>query len=377
MAVLAACLFTACDGGAMAELWKDELGNGSGSGSDPTPPPAPGTYTVSFNANGGEGTMTQGSAEEGKDYTIPSNGFTAPAGTLRSFENWNTNADGTGTKYAEGTIPKEDITKDITLYAQWTKPSFSVSTDKKVYFSKGNLQATIDKDGKPTAWKFAENQYDYLGTGGANKTIGSAAGDIDLFGWVGTSGALNEYGISTSTTSTDYGTSKTETLKKDWGTAIDNAGTWRTLSKDEWVYLLKTRTSSTIGGTENARFAKVKVAGKAGILLFPDVFEWTGDMGTAPANCNTKNTDWTAVTDYTTALFEEMEKAGVVFLPAAGGRYGSSVNDVGSYGYYWSATPYEFSSGYAYHLYFYDGNVNPAVINGRYGGRSVRLVCGE
>ena len=60
---------------------------------------------------------------------------------------------------------------------------FSVSADKKVYFSQGNLVATIDATGAPTAWKFATNQYDCLGEGGANKTIGVAAGDIDFFGW--------------------------------------------------------------------------------------------------------------------------------------------------------------------------------------------------
>ncbi len=36
---------------------------------------------------------------------------------------------------------------------------FSVSATKKVYFSQGNLVATIDATGAPTAWKFATNQY--------------------------------------------------------------------------------------------------------------------------------------------------------------------------------------------------------------------------
>ena len=49
---------------------------------------------------------------------------------------------------------------------------FSVSGTKKVHFSQGNLVATIDATGAPTAWKLAANQYDYLGEGGANKTIG-------------------------------------------------------------------------------------------------------------------------------------------------------------------------------------------------------------
>jgi hypothetical protein len=57
MVLLAACLFTACDGGTMEELWKDELGNNSGNGGDgPTPPPAPvlTDYTVRYLEDGTE-----------------------------------------------------------------------------------------------------------------------------------------------------------------------------------------------------------------------------------------------------------------------------------------------------------------------------------
>ena len=44
-----------------------------------------------------------------------------------------------------------------------------------------------------------------------------------------------------------------------------------------------------------------------------------------------------------------------IFLPAAGFRGNTSLNDAGSYGFYWSATP--FSDSYnAYNLIFYSGN---------------------
>ena len=70
-----------------------------------------------------------------------------------------------------------------------------------------------------------------------------------------------------------------------------------------------------------------------------------------------------------------MEAAGCVFLPAAGSRYGSHVsNDVGSYGYCWSATADD--SGYADYLRF--GLSGAYMSNSsRCDGRSVRLVCGE
>ena len=42
-----------------------------------------------------------------------------------------------------------------------------------------------------------------------------------------------------------------------------------------------------------------------------------------------------------------------IFLPAAGRRYGFSLDDAGYYGYYWSSTPYDSIDFNAYNLYFY------------------------
>lgn len=62
-----------------------------------------------------------------------------------------------------------------------------------------------------------------------------------------------------------------------------------------------------------------------------------------------------------------------VFLPAAGYRGSAGVGDVGSYGYYWSSTPYSNGVNDAYDVYFYSGNMNPQGSNYRYNGFSVRL----
>ena len=61
-----------------------------------------------------------------------------------------------------------------------------------------------------------------------------------------------------------------------------------------------------------------------------------------------------------------------IFLPAAGSRncYGD-VNYVGTYGYYWSSTPYD--SDFAWYLIFYSSVVNMSYSN-RCFGQSVRLV---
>ena len=62
-----------------------------------------------------------------------------------------------------------------------------------------------------------------------------------------------------------------------------------------------------------------------------------------------------------------------IFLPAAGYRYGSSLNLAGSYGNYWSSTPLESISYYAYRLYF--GSSGRYMDSGyRYYGQSVRPV---
>ena len=72
---------------------------------------APTTYTVSFDANGGTGTMADVTGVSG-EYTLPANGFTAPAG--KQFKGWATSADGTA---IPGTTI--DVTADTTLYAIW------------------------------------------------------------------------------------------------------------------------------------------------------------------------------------------------------------------------------------------------------------------
>ena len=62
-----------------------------------------------------------------------------------------------------------------------------------------------------------------------------------------------------------------------------------------------------------------------------------------------------------------------IFLPAAGWRGGTSLYGKGARGYYWSATPYEGGTGYAYGLDF-GGDGRGSNWSGRYDGRSVRPV---
>ena len=63
-----------------------------------------------------------------------------------------------------------------------------------------------------------------------------------------------------------------------------------------------------------------------------------------------------------------------IFLPAAGGRYGTSPGTRGAYAFYWSATPKEGGTKEAYYLFFKDGR-RGVVGCFRDSGRSVRPVC--
>ena len=63
---------------------------------------------------------------------------------------------------------------------------------------------------------------------------------------------------------------------------------------------------------------------------------------------------------------------GVCFGPAAGNRNGAGVNNGGSNGNYWSASPN--GAGNARNVNFNSGNVNPQNNNNRRNGFSVRLV---
>ena len=65
-----------------------------------------------------------------------------------------------------------------------------------------------------------------------------------------------------------------------------------------------------------------------------------------------------------------------IFLPAAGDRYGTVVNDAGSDGYYWSSSLNSSNPNYAYYMYFRSNLVSPhGNGNNRCLGFSVRPVC--
>ena len=234
---------------------------------------------------------------------------------------------------------------------------FSVSADKQVTFSKGNLQYHPAND----EWRFAENQTDYIGNANSNCSS-SYNGWLDLFGC---STSATNFGVSTSEDRDDYSGSFV-----DWGTnkiGNDAPNTWRTLSYDEWKYLLNTRpNASSLKGV-------AQVNGVNGLILLPD--NWVCPEGVtfkSGFHSSFGVEYYAAYQTFTADQWSKLEAAGAVFLPAVGYRLGSNVINVQYIGGYWSAT--EDLSDYAGYLGFLSDGANIIDSYNRNHGRSVRLV---
>ncbi len=234
--------------------------------------------------------------------------------------------------------------------------TFSVSESKQVTFSPGNLQYHPAND----EWQFAANQTDYIGTDNSNISD-SYNGWLDLFGW---STSSTNFGVSTSTDYNDYSGSFV-----DWGTnqiGSDAPNTWRTLTYDEWEYLLNTRANaSSLKGV-------AQVNGVNGLILLPD--NWVCPAGVtfkSGFHSNYGVDYYAAYQTFTASEWSKLESAGAVFLPAAGYRAGSNVYNVQYYGYYWSATEY-----YSYYARYLRFSSDEALMGNSYRnlGHSVRLV---
>ena len=253
---------------------------------------------------------------------------------------------------------------------------FAVSDSTQVAFSRGNLQYQPSS----ASWRFAESQKEILGRDNENISA-SYTGWIDLFAW-GTSGwnsgAEAYMPYDTSTVYANYlpGGDTAANLtgiysNADWGqyNAIANGGNtparWRTLTKDEWNYLLNLRQSAS------QKYGLAKIDNTEGLVLLPDTWTLPDGSEFTPGIENGYKTN-----RYTGAKWSKMQSAGAVFLPAAGYRECVSVftkfqGDNGC-GFYWSST--HLSNINSNILFFGKEAVNPTNFSKRHFGLAVRLL---
>lgn len=376
----------------------------------------PQNYIISVSANPSNGGSVSGGGtyQQGQSCTVH-----AVANSGYTFTNWTENGSqvSTNANYTFTVTGNRNLVAHFIYNPQAPTGAinglFSVSATQQVWFSQGNLQyrASTNK------WRFAINQWEYVGgtdqgveygnvyEGGvkcSNNLISSSySGWIDVYGWgtsswhdnndpynvyyypysastwgdiVNTTYNQNGYGPSTNMPSPNLTGSS---ANYDWGVynPIINGGntsnTWRTLTADEWDYVLNTR--STASGI---RYAKAQITGVDGepingVVLLPD--SWSLNYYTLN-NTNQSYSEYSNNVLNYSIWINSLESHGAVFLPITGRRQNPGQWDSdGDGGCYWSTSYID--SYYAYHFYFTNISIGATGHGPRYYGFSVRLVC--
>ena len=112
-----------------------------------------------------------------------------------------------------------------------------------------------------------------------------------------------------------------------------------------------------------------------GLVLLPDKWDCPRSVSFKPGFCDGLEAEtYEQQQTFTTEQWTVLEKAGAVFLPAAGFRRGVEVNYIAEIGSYWSATPFDEEG--AYFLDFFSEGAEVCAYD-RCLGHSVRLVKGK
>lgn len=301
--------------------------------------------------------------------------------------------------------------------------SFTINAQgDKVYFSKGNLQfraKTSEGDQWPAAksgaavplretldkhWRFAEHQWDYVGNSTTPGTVWEEINEIstrcfnssrksDYQGWIdafcwGQAGFYIRnvnypdpwYDYNNASYASYFGPNGNVDLsidnKSDWGWLMSEETnvSWRTLTIDEWNYILAGIANTTYNTSSACRVNANEKRGLAqltqtltdgttatinGLVILPDDFTFPGGLESkwAPSS-NTYEGNKFSIDEWTA-----MEDSGAVFLPAvsSGGAY--STSDI----YYWTASSYSTSQGKLIRLY-----KNAVPVTFSYANRNIR-----
>ena len=258
-----------------------------------------------------------------------------------------------------------------------TLTQFSVSANKKVYFSRGNLVASFSTNSFADGWSFHNTQFDEIDGPYAVNGLGQIQSYHD-YSNTNCNNPVNENGLIFSSghnsgdrftwgyfdkiklTTSEYldvneNLTKTAAVAKDWGIVFTESspegGNWRTLSADEWIYLFNG--PSNVRG--NKRFLRVflrnyiEESGESylGVFVFPDNYSGSDLTGSYTFNSVTGNPAIIQNSNSNPDV-QKMLDAGAVFLPCVGYRYKERYYDYlcynyepyigGGIGYYWSSS---------------------------------------
>ena len=333
-----------------------------------------------------------------------------------------------------------EMTRPIKVGANWVParatrrkivaslPAFSVSDDLRVSIARSNLKCYTTDEWDSWSWSFMENPWDIVETTNLANANYVGATAIGLFCW-GTSGhsaffSDSHYGqywqpYNTTNSRTDYGPIEeidgviynykdlTGDYKNgDWGVeagSIEGYSTWRTPTKNEYMYLFGLKNNTATGSKSDLDAALAssdsdpdhrysrrvnnwgigKVNGVIGMIIVPDHFvDPTGgsfsfgymqpQSSSAPQPLSYKNT-------FSEEGWKPMEAAGAIFMPVAGVRSGTSFTNSRT-ARYWTSSMNETIGNASGNLECYQLGFNEYLYNlrvvreNRGTGRAVRLV---
>lgn len=248
-----------------------------------------------------------------------------------------------------------------------------------VRFAPGNLQyqASPNPFTYQSTWRFAKHQWDLVdhdpSTSGNATSVDrdTQEGWIDLFGY-GTSGEdrgqIAYQPWNASTVDADYISCNLSDyyVWSDWGwnNFISNGGNWPEMWRTpDWDLIIS-----------NNPLAYAQVNGVNGIIILP--VDYSHPL---PQALNLYTYGVSGINENYLAnviSFEDwpkMEVAGAIFLPAAGRRIGTSVQDFEDIGYYWSSNGYNDGHS-AYSLHFSNANMSSQALEFVSYGCAVRLI---
>lgn len=245
---------------------------------------------------------------------------------------------------------------DLDNATETNDPLFVVSDNYNVVrFSPGNLQYQPSTN----TWRFANNQYDYVGGTIKNITdIGNVqygnvyensvqctnaliandySGWIDLFGWSTWSDGMNPCEARTDYQYYQGGTEFHHPLKDD------NHNDWRILTDKEWACLSKIHNLKRKIGAATIVMGAEKINYVRGKLILPYNWENSPEL--------VKDNNWKATEITAENWANYWLPNGAVFMPVDGYRNGTNVVNAnqyssGSSGMYWSVTPNGSERGY-------------------------------